>query len=620
MQKKPFIIGLLSFVTFFSSAQDPDKNITIQEAKEEYRFVKGDKVNPVQVKQTMETSYLCNDFRISIPIVEFYNKQIEVNDVSIWIDGNKVKGFSPDNDYYSVDGIFYSDARICFFKLPLEKKGSTSKVRFEKTILDPRYFTNIFFTESYYIEKKQVSIIVPKWMKVEIKEYNFNGYTISREINNNTDEDIYIYTIAKAPLMKQEKQAPGATHILPHLLIMSKYADADGQRLTYFNTLADQYKWYRQLVSQIGNEAPAIKTKAEEITKGITGDMEKVKALYQWVQDNVRYIAYEDGIAGFKPEKAQEVLKKKYGDCKGMGNLMAEMLKAIGLDGRLCWLGTNHIAYDYSTPSLGVDNHMICAWLYKGKTYYLDATEKYIGFGEIAERIQGRQVLIEDGDKYILQNIPVATQLQNTGYEKRTLQIDGSNLSGKVVQTWKGENKEWLLSQLHDIKKEKQEDALKEYLAEGNSSYQISNLKIININDYNADLKIEYDLFFKDAVTAFDKDLYLELDNRKELGQLKFDTEKRKLPFEFHFKNHMVFETELQLPAGAKIAALPAAINIERPGYSMTGQYIIDKNKLTYRREIMVKKTRLTKDLFEGWNNDVTRLNEFYNNQLTITK
>jgi hypothetical protein len=620
MQKKPFIIVLLSLITFFSSAQDPDKNITIQEAKEEYRFVKGDKENPVQVKQTMETSYLCNDFRISIPIVEFYNKQIEVNDVNIWIDGDKVKGFSPNNDYYSVDGVFYSDARVCFFKLPLEKKGSISKVKFEKTVLDPRYFTNIFFAESYYIEKKQVSIIVPKWMKVEIKEYNFKGYSISKEVNNKSDEDIFIYTITKAPMMKQEKQAPGATYIVPHLLIMSKYADAGGQTVTYFNTLADQYKWYRQLVNQIGNETAAIKTKAEEIIKGIVGDIEKVKALYQWTQDNIRYIAYEDGIAGFKPEKAQEVLRKKYGDCKGMGNLMAEMLKTIGLDGRLCWLGTNHIAYDYSTPSLGVDNHMICAWLYKGKTYYLDATEKYIGFGEIAERIQGRQVLIEDGDKYILQNIPVATQLQNTGYEKRTLQIEGNNLSGKVVQTWKGENKEWLLSQLHEIKKEKQEDALKEYLAEGNPSYQIRNLKIININDYNADLKIEYDLFFKDAVTAFDKDLYLELDDRKDLGQLKFDIEKRKLPFEFHFKDHVVFETELLLPAGAKIATLPAALNIDRPGYSMSGQYILDKNKLTYRREIMLKRTRLTKDLFEGWNNDVTKLNEFYNNQLTITK
>ena len=73
MQKKSFLLVLLYFATFFSSAQDADKNITIQEAKEEYRFVKGDKENPVQVKQTMETSYLCNDFRISIPLVEFYN-------------------------------------------------------------------------------------------------------------------------------------------------------------------------------------------------------------------------------------------------------------------------------------------------------------------------------------------------------------------------------------------------------------------------------------------------------------------------------------------------------------------------------------------------------------------
>jgi hypothetical protein len=48
-------------------------------------------------------------------------------------------------------------------------------------------------------------------------------------------------------MMKQEKQAPGATYIIPHLLIMSKYADVGGDRLTYFNTLADQYKWYRQL-------------------------------------------------------------------------------------------------------------------------------------------------------------------------------------------------------------------------------------------------------------------------------------------------------------------------------------------------------------------------------------
>ena len=620
MQKIIALLWLLLLADTISSAQDPDKNIIIQEAVEEYRFVRGSKENPVEVKQTIETTYRCNDFRTSIPVVEFYNNQIEINGTDIWTDGDKVKRFSPATDYYSVDGIFYSDARICYFNLPLEKKGSTSKVRFEKTVIDPRYFTNIFFTEPYFIEKKEVSIVVPQWMKVEIKEYNFKGYSVSKQVHKKGDEDVYVYTITKAPLMKQEEQAPGATHIVPHILIMAKYADADGTRITYFNTLADQYKWYRQLVKQIGNDPAVIKAKVEEITKNITGDIDKVKALYQWAQDNIRYIAYEDGIAGFKPDKAQEVLRKKYGDCKGMGNLMAEMLKSIGLDGRLCWLGTNHIAYDYSTPSLGVDNHMICAWLYKGKTYFLDATEKYIGFAETAERIQGRQALIEDGDKYILQNIPVANQLQNTGYEKRILTINGNNLAGKVVQTWKGESKEWLLSQLHEIKKEKQEDILKQYLADGNANYQISNLKIINMNDYNADLKIEYDLLFRDAVTAFDKDLYIDIDNRKDMGQFKFDTAKRQLPFEFHFKNHIVFETELQLPANAKAGSLPAALTIDRPEYSMTGNYVVDKNKMTYRREIMIKKTRLTKDLFSRWNEDIGKLNDFYNNQLTITQ
>jgi len=619
--KKVFLLNIILILLIkVSNAQNDDKNIIIQHAVEEYRFVKGDKENPVKVKQESDATFLCNDFRTSISLAEFYNNQVEINDIDMVVDGSKIKNVYRTCDYYSVDGIFFSDQKICYFNVPFEKKGSTSKVKIEKTILDPRYFTNIFFTEPYFIEKKEVNIIVPKWMKVEIKEYNFNGYNIIRQVNNKSDEDVYTYVIQNAQALKDEEDAPGPTHIAPHLLIMNKYAELSDSRITYFNTLADQYSWYRQLVKQVGNDPSTIKAKAEELTKGISDDIQKVKTIYQWVQDNVRYIAYEDGIAGFKPDKAQEVLRKKYGDCKGMGNLMAEMLKAINLDGRICWLGTNHIAYDYSTPSLGVDNHVICAWMYKGKTYFLDATEKYIGFGETAERIQGRQVLIEDGDKYILQNIPVVTQSQNTSFEKRILSVKGNNLEGKVQQSWKGESKEWLLSQLHDIKKEKQEDALKEFLAKGKSNYQINNLKIININDYNSDLKIEYDLVYKDAVSSFGKESYIDIDDRKDLARMKFDTAKRKLPFMFPYKGDMIYEVELQIPADSKPSVLPASLKIEQADYSMNGTYLADKSKITYKREIMIKKALVPKQNFLKWNADIDKLNEFYNNQLSITK
>jgi len=619
--QKIFCFILPSIFLFLNAgAQDEEKNVVIESAREEYRYIKGNSANPVKIKQDISANYFCTEYRTEVPIVEFYNGQVELNDVDVKIDGDKVKNFKPAHDYYSSDGIFYSDARICYFTLPLEKKNTKSRVHFEKTVLDPRYFTSIYFTEPYKLLQKEVVIIVPKWMKVEMKEYNFDGYSIVKNIEKKGSEDVYTYTIRNAPGLRSEDNAPGSSFIAPHLLIMSKYAEPEGQRITYFNTLDDQYKWYRSLVKQIGNDPTMIKVKAEEITKGITDDIAKVKAIFQWVQDNVRYIAFEDGIAGFKPDKAQEVLRKKYGDCKGMGNLMAEMLKGIGLDGRLCWLGTNHIAYDYSTPSLGVDNHMICAWMYKGKTYYLDATEKYIGFNEIAERIQGRQVLIENGDKYIVQHIPVANQLQNTSHEKRILKISGNNLLGKVTQVWKGESKEWMLSSLNSIKKDRHEDALKQFLAEGNSAYQISNLKIINLDDYNADLKIEYDILFKDAVSAFDKELYIDLDNRKDYSQFKFDTSKRKLPYQFSFKNHVVFETELELPANAKVGAFPSPLKIEKPQYHLYGQWSVANNKILYRREIQLKNTLLKKDQFQSWNSDVEKLNEFYNTQLTITK
>ncbi|MBL7737314.1 MAG: transglutaminase domain-containing protein [Chitinophagaceae bacterium] len=613
-----FFLSLLFASCLF--AQDSDDNITIESALETYRFAAGDAAHPVVVKQTLIASYLCNKYRAVIPVAEFYNDQVQLNDVSVKVNDSRLKNFKPVHEYYSSDGIFYSDARVCYFSLPFEKKGARGEVSFQKTALDPRYFTSIYFTEPFFLKKKEVQVVVPRWMKVELKEFNFHGYSIARQIKTEGDMDIHTYTIENAKALKSEKQSPGMSRLAPHLLILTKQATPPaGSQITYFNTLADQYSWYRSLVKQIGNDAASVKNKALELTKGLNGDEEKVKALYLWAQENIRYIAYEDGIAGFKPEKAQEVLAKKYGDCKGMANLMAEMLKAIGLDGRLAWLGTNHIAYDYSTPSLAVDNHMICAWMHKGQVYYLDATEKYIGFNEIAERIQGRPIMIEDGEKYLLKNIPVANPEQNTSLEKRYLAIDGNDLKGKVAQIWKGESKEWLLSMLHSAQKDKLEEVLKRFLAAGNINYQISNLRIFNLQDYNSDFRIEYDLLFKNAIVSVGNEMFLEMDNRKDFSKMSFDTTERKLPYQFNFKAHMVFETELDIPVNAKPASLPSHFTIDHHAYSMKGEYKVSESHIFYKREILLKNTLLPTEQIPEWNASIGKLNEFYNNQLALS-
>lgn len=614
------LLSLLFFTCFFTllHAQDKEKNIEVKSARDEYRYVVG-AGNSVMIEQNLTRNYTCTGYRTDVPVVEFYNDKILLQEVNMKVNG-KNRNLKPEHEYYSSEGVFYSDVRICYFYLPLEKTEAGSQVHFRKTVLDPRFFPPIYFTEPYRVQQKEIVITVPTWMKAEIKEFNFEGYDIIRNVANKGTDDVYSYIITDAAPRRSERNAPGSSYTDPHLLVMSKYAQVAGERITYFNTLDDQYGWYKSFVTQVANDPSMVKAKAEEITKGLTDDVDKAKVIFQWVQDNIRYIAFEDGIAGFKPEKAQEVLRKKYGDCKGMGNLMTQMLKSIGLDGRLCWLGTNDIAYDQSTPSLGANNHMICAWMYKGKTYYLDATEKYIGFNEIAERIQGRQVLIEDGDKYLLQHIPIASQLQNTRHEKRALKISGNDLVGRVTQVWKGENKVWMLSGLNAIKKHKQEDALREYLSGDNPACRISNLKVINLDNYNADLRIEYDVVFKDAVSTFGKDTYIDVDDIKDYAELKIDLSKRKLPYQFPFKDHVIFETELELPANTRVDGLPSPLRIEKPLYHLSGEWTMTGNKVTYKREIQLRNTLLKKEEFTHWNADVEKLNGFYNTQLAIVK
>ncbi len=401
---------------------------------------------------------------------------------------------------------------------------------------------------------------------------------------------------------------------------MNRSADTTNGNLTYFNTLKDQYNWYHKLVLEIGNDEKPIREKAIEISKDLSSEQEKVKAIFLWVQDNIRYIAFEDGIAGFKPEKAQEVLRKKYGDCKGMANLVTEMLRSIGLDARKCWIDTKHLVYNYSTPSLSVDNHMISAWMNGGKPMFLDATEKYIGMGEVAERIQGREILIENGADYILTKVPVASYLQNTSYEKRQLSIDGPNLKGHIEQTWKGENKEWLLSGLNRVNQEKQENALTRYLSEGKNNFLISSMKVTNLSDYNKDLKVDYDIVWKNVLTEFGDETYLEINNRRSLENFKIDTSLRKLPYWFYFKNHQVFETEINLPEGKKAGTLPANLAIQRPAYSFSGGYTMNGSKLNYRCEIILHQSDIQPEQFIQWNKDIDQLKNFYNQQIVLIK
>lgn len=612
MRFKSLLLTLLVFSV--AQAQTKDDDVIITNAIGLYSFEEDD--GAVVVKEKTERYYESTK-RTSTLVSEMYNDQISLDQVKAK-KNNKIK-----YSLYTTDDMFYSDAKICYFDLNFDKAGAKAEAKFQKTYKEPRYFTDIYFTEMVFVKEKMVTIGVPSWMNIELIERNFTP-NIKKEVkvNNKDNSHTYIYTVTDLPAYKMEDNMPGKSYIYPHIQVLVKSANLKSGKETYFETLDDQYAWYYKIVQGVNNDEKIIETKAKEIIKDCKTDMDKIKTLYAWVQDHIRYIAFEDGIAGFRPDDAQEVLRKKYGDCKGMANLVKTMLKTVGFDARLAWIGTSHIAYDYSTPSLAVDNHMICALFFEGQTYYLDPTVKYMPLGEYPHTIQGRQTLIEDGEdgRYILARVPEFTPVLNTDSTSFKYVIDGNVIRGKVERIFRGESKQKILSLMEATPKDKLNEAINRFLENGNQQDNASNIVMTGANSQSEEVKIVYDEIRKTGVQILGNECYVDLDLSKEFIASNIDLEERVNDIEFSYQYHIVKDVVLEIPAGYKVSYLPEPLDVKTDEYSFSISYEKKGEEVHYRRQLTIEKLHLAKDKFKRWNEDIKKLKKQYAEQIVLTK
>ncbi|MBL4658298.1 MAG: transglutaminase domain-containing protein [Flavobacteriales bacterium] len=550
-----------------------------------------------------------------------YDEKSELSRIKAYGNRNKPYLIYPAFEDYQSGEYFYSDAQICKFTMSFSSRGDKLRYQYTKSYEDVKYLTKATFHSHHPVLKSVLEFTIPNWLDVELKEMNFDGFEIEKVVEPNArmKNTVYRYTMENLDPVKSESSAPSFSKQFPHLLLLFKGYDRDNRVTKLFGSTEDLYEWYRSLTTQLENKKEELKPTVDKLTADAKTDEDKIKAIFYWVQDNIRYIAFEDGIMGFKPDEAENVFKKKYGDCKGMANLTKNMLEIAGFDARLTWIGTRSIPYDYSIPSLVVDNHMICTVILNDKKFFLDATEEYVGYGDYAYRIQGRPVMIENGDKFELDKVPEFGHDHNKTIHILNLSIHDATLKGYAGIKYVGESKIGILRQYSYIQTQNKENAIKEFLSDGDKNVSVSEISTSDFSKREIPLEMKYDLSWSNQITAVGNEMYVNVTMDREYLNSEVDKD-RFSDFEFPYKVDIEGKTTLKVPTGYKVDYLPEAVLVASEDFVFNLKFSLVGDTISYTKEIIIGNAILRKKDFDEWNKAIKKLRAFYKDQIVLVK
>jgi len=310
------------------------------------------------------------------------------------------------------DYVFYSDIKCKRLAMPAVEPGSILEFRWKLQVRNFSFWTRWPFQHTNPILISRYTVRCPRSWDFKWKSYQLD--IMPEIISSEGSYAVYQWEVRDMPPIHQEIGRPHGLTQIPGLMFSPV-------GLTDWNDLS---QWYYDLAKDRMKVDRMIKQFTDSLTDHANNNLEKLKSIYQFVRDRIRYLAIEIDIGGYQPHYASEVYTHLYGDCKDMTTLIIAMAEAIGLDVDPVLISTwQNGDLDTSLVSPAHFNHAIAyARLPDNSEIWMDATDKQTPFGSLPWYDQNRLVLvINDSADAVIKRTPAYDN--NTNRSERLWQL-----------------------------------------------------------------------------------------------------------------------------------------------------------------------------------------------------
>lgn len=435
--------------------------------------------------------------------------------------------------------------------------------------------------ENYAVQQSRFIVETPSDYVLRYKQIKYPG---APKISDNQKVKTYTWETANLTPVKAEPYSPDAQELTTAVLIAPTDFAID-----HFEGRMDSWLSMGQFLNQLyaGRDVLPDNTKqtVHRLTDGVNDRYEKIRLLYEYMQQNTRYISIQLGIGGWQPFDAKYVAANRYGDCKALSNYMKSLLKEAGIAANCVVIkaGSDVSRGLWEDFPVNAFNHVIVCVPGTKDSTWLECTSQTIPAGFLGSHTAGRQALLLAGDGGHVVWTPTYTAQDNAQLRAihATIDADG-NLTAEVNTRFSGMQEEEAHHLLHDASQQERERFLNStlhlptYKVE-KSDYQEQKQAIPYVNE---SLRITSTAY----ATVSGKRLFIEPNLFNKANRLPSTDQPRKFDIEYNYAYRDVDSISIKIPEGYKPESMPRDVGISNAFGRYSLSFAVSGNEITVLR------------------------------------
>lgn len=561
--------------------------------------------------------------KLEIPLYIGKNSKEKVKDITATVhnivDGESKTSILNKNAIFTEKNENFEIVRLVF---PNVKVGSIITYSYTKTTSFLNKFQPWYFQQDIPVIYSEFNASIPGNYEYNIKLVG----SIPLDVNTNDIKPncleagrgayancaIYRYVMTDIPAYKEEDYTTTRDNYLSRIeyeLSVVRQFNGEVDKITKsWEDVDDELKSDSDFGRQI-NKKKLVKDLLPSSVSNINDETEKAKAIYQFVLDNYKW----NNKSGRYDASVKRALEEGGGNVFEINLLFQNLLYSEGLEAYPMLISTrdNGLATKVY-PVLTDFNYVIIKLNIEDKTYYLDATDPYLSFGELP-----LYCLNQYGRVY---DIYYASYWEDISQDYSTTQIGAkyklntdNQLVGSVKKGITGKNaysKKRLYSEnpsvyLENLKSAYQNSTIETHkvLSEGKNPVRfLEELKITSEEEVIADK-----IYFNPFIYKFYEDN-------------PFKLKQRTYPVDFGYKQAFLYSFELDLSNNLKVIELPKPINLILPENkgSLNFSCMANDEKLSIFVRIKLDEPIYSTDYYESLKTFMSKIIDLQNNTVVV--